>query len=97
MNLEKLTAKEARSISIDSGYSYILKNILQEISEAARKGNLEWNTIDYGFGDVIFTNPPEFWPTLQKNVLLELEKRGFKCGIVYSPSFDAHPFLRIKW
>lgn len=94
---KKLTAEEARKISMEHDPTIAMNAILSGIEETARTGSTVYVTREYGFGDGSCYTTEERYPTLCKAILKELRDLGYVATVKSKTSQFVDIYLEVKW
>lgn len=94
---KKLTAEEARKISMEHDPTNAVYAILSGIEEAARTGATVYVTREYGFGDGSCYTTEDRYPTLCKAILKQLRDLGYVAIVKSKTNQFVDIYLEIEW
>ena len=90
-------AKDAKELSSLNDPNELLKKVLDEIKEKARKGEWKYTTRSYGFGESVLYDSEQNYPDKIKEVLKSLRELGFTAKIRLKESQFVDIFLEVTW
>lgn len=91
------SAHDAAALSKLNDPDNLLKLILNEIKEEAKKGKWKYMTRNYGFGESELYDIDANYPTNIKYVLENLRQLGYVANIKIVESQFVDVYLRVTW
>lgn len=98
MSAQKLlTAAEAEKISRSKDPAYAVEAILDGVRKAADAGQRSYRTYEFGFGGAEVHRSEKDWPELNRHIVAELRKLGYRADVRADYKQFADIYLMVEW